>query len=222
MTSSIPLPILFLVALTPLPVAQEAPARPPSTELLVYDWHLQLEPAEAVDHLRGLGFAGVATRVRWPDDVTKLDAYVRAASVHENFVAMGYVAFDFNRAAAPDVWCAALPILAEAGAPLWVVVKNAPSEAAVVTLLRQMARESQAHGVRTVVYPHWNTDVETAAHAAALIDAAGHPNLRNSLHTCHEIRGGHQDDLPAVVDAHVDETALVAIAGADEDAYAGC
>lgn len=221
MTSSILPLVLCLSLLAAAPGAQQPAATGPSAELLVYDWHLQLDPADAVEHLRDLGFAGVVTRVRWPDDVTKLARYVRAASAHDDFRAMAYVAYDFHLPAAPNVWRAALPILADAGAPLWVVVKNAPSEAAVVVLLRQMAREALEHGVPAVVYPHWNTAIETADEAAALIEAVGHPNLGNSLHTCHEIRGGHQDDLPAVVDAHVDQTSLVAIAGADTDAYAG-
>lgn len=216
-----PSPVLaFLLALL-LVSASSPPSTEPTTELLVYDFHVYLEPAAAVEHLRGLGFAGVVTRVGSLDDVAKLDAYVQAAATHDDFRAMAYIAYDFIQPSSPNVWRDALPILAEAGAPLWVVVKNAPSDASIASLLRTMARASAAQGVRTVVYPHWNTSIETAAEAAELIEAAGHPNLRNSLHTAHEIRGGNQDDLPAVVDDHVDATALVAIAGAEADAYAG-
>ncbi len=100
-------------------------------------------------------------------------------------------------------------------------MKQAPSESAVRELLARMARVSQAFGVRTIIYPHWDTDIETAAEASALIHEIGHPNLLNSLHTAHEIRGGNQYAMKNVVSAHAAETALVAIAGADENAYAG-
>ncbi len=208
------LTVLFVVAVG----AGRLAAQP---ALMVYDWHLGLAPAEAVEHLRGLGFSGLVTRVKDPADVTKLADYAGHVAGLDDFRLMAYVAYDFSNPQSPGVWRDALPILAEVGAPLWVVVKQAPSELAIQQLLLEMARAADAVGLRAVVYPHWNTSVETADEAAALIAAVGHPNLRNSLHTCHEIRGGHQDDLPGVVAAHVDETALVAIAGAKQDAYAG-
>jgi len=208
------LSVVFAVALgAERPVAQPA--------LMVYDWHLGLAPAAAVEHLRGLGFSGLVTRVKDPADVTKLADYAGHVAGLDDFRLMAYVAYDFSDPQSPGVWRDALPILAEVGAPLWVVVKQAPSDLAIQQLLLEMARSADAVGLRAVVYPHWNTSVETADEAAALIAAVGHPNLRNSLHTCHEIRGGHQDELPSVVAAHADDTALVAIAGAKKDAYAG-
>jgi sugar phosphate isomerase/epimerase len=114
-----------------------------------------------------------------------------------------------------------LPILAKVRAPLWVIVREAPSAAAVRQLLTQMATESQAAGVQTVIYPHWNTDIDSAAEASALIREIGHPNLKNSLHTCHEIRSGNQYTLKTVVSKHAEVSALVTIAGADAKAYAG-
>lgn len=189
--------------------------------LMVYDFHLDMTPAENVEHVRALGFTGLVTRLGSPADLDKLAAYAEHVAGLDDFQMLAYVAHDFSVLGSASIWREALPLLAELGAPLWVVLKQAPSQQALQELLLEMARSADAAGVRTVVYPHWNTSIETADEAAALIAAVGHPNLRNSLHTCHEIRGGHQDELPAVVAEHVGDTALVAIAGAKQDAYVG-
>ncbi len=191
------------------------------TPLLVYDFNLRGTPAENADYVQSLGFSGLVTRVQTHQDLVKLAVYARHAATMQDFQLLAFVPYDFNDPANSDVWLQALPILARSGAPLWVIVRNAPSGLAVRQLLGQMAGRSQAHGIRTVIYPHWNTDIETAAEASVLIDAIGHPNLRNSLHTCHEIRGGNQYDLKTVVLQHAHEAALVTLAGAEENAYAG-
>lgn len=189
--------------------------------LFVYDFELPHGPVGNVDHVRALGFDGIVTRVGIPPDVPKLGQYAAHVDTLQGFELLAYVPYDFTNPNSPQVWRDALPILASAGAPLWVIVREAPSDAAVRQLLEVMAAESQAAGVRTVIYPHWNTDIESAAEAAALITTIGHPNLSNSLNTCHEIRVGNQYRLDAVVSQHTHQTSLVTIAGADANAYSG-
>jgi len=193
----------------------------PDPALLVYDFELGMTPAENVEHVRSLGFRGIVTRVRKPADVGKLAAYARHAASIDGFRVLAFVPYDFDDPASPKVWREALPILARVPAPLWVIVRNAPSELALRELLERMARDSWTHGIPTVLYPHWNTSIESAAHASALVRAVGNGNLWSSLHTCHEIRAGNQDALALVAHDHVAETALVTIAGADVDAYSG-
>lgn len=217
---------LAMKAFTPIALAivllfgaADARAQP---ALMVYDFDLGLGPAANVDHVKALGFSGLVTQLSLPADVSKLGAYAGHVATLEDFDLLAFMIYDFSTAAVGDaLWRDALPILAGAGAPLWVIVRNAPSAAALRDLLEEMAIESQAAGVPTVIYPHWITSIETAAEASALITEIGHPNLRNSIHTCHEIRGGNQDTLGSVVAAHAGGTALVTIAGADEDAYSG-
>lgn len=189
--------------------------------LMVYDFELGPDPVANVDQVRALGFSGIVTRCSFPQDLPKLQQYSNHVATIQDFQLLAYVNYDFQDTDSASVWRDALPLLASHGAPLWVIVKNAPSPAAVHLLLLRMAQDSQAAGVRTVLYPHWDTDVESAAEAAAVIAQVGHPNLRNSLHTCHEIRAGNQYALPSVVAAHAPATQLVTIAGALEDAYAG-
>lgn len=190
--------------------------------LMAYDFTLDDTTPANIDHVKALGYRGLATRVAVPADLPELTAYTAHAASIGDFQMLAFVVYDFDTAAMSDaLWRDALPILASAGAPLWMIIRNVPTAAAVRDLLEEMAITSQAAGVLTVIYPHWNTNIETAAEASALIADVGHPNLRNSIHTCHEIRGGNQYTLDAVVAAHADESALVTIAGADEDAYSG-
>lgn len=188
---------------------------------MVYDFELSADPVSNADYVQSLGFSGIVTRCNNPADVAKLQTYASHIGTLTNFQLLAYVSYDFDNPNSRQVWRDALPTLATTGAPLWVIVKNAPSTLAVDDLLLTMARRSQQAGVPTVVYPHWNTDIENAAEAAACIARVGHPNLTNSLHSCHEIRSGNQDTMSAVVAAHANRSSLVTIAGADEDAYAG-
>lgn len=215
--SSIAIPILLQFG----PADQSVVAYRHDPSLLVYDFDLHLGPVGNVDYVKSLGFEGLVTSVQVPADLTTLTQYAGHVQTIPGFDLLAFVYYDFTDAASSHVWRDALPILASVKAPLWVILKGAPSAAAVPQLLAQMATESEAAGIPTVIYPHWGTDIESAAEASALISAIGHPNLKNSLHTCHEIRAGNQYALDAVVAQHAQVSALVTIAGAQADAYAG-
>lgn len=193
----------------------------PDVELFVYDFDLGDDPARNLDYVRGLGYDGLVTRCSVPSDIPKLRKYADYAATLGDFDVLAYVNYDFNNIHSPQVWLEALPILSTLDAPLWVIVKNAPSATDVDNLLLTMAQSSALLNVPMVIYPHWNTNIESAAEAAARITQMGHPNVHNSLHTCHEIRSGNQYSMGAVVASHVKDTRLVTIAGAESNAYTG-
>ena len=206
------IPVLLLIGAA-------GPTAKPS--LLVYEFNLNLGPVGNVNHVESLGFDGIVTRVASPADLVTLNDYARHVNTIGGFDLLAFVSYDFNNPASPRVWPDALPILAKVNAPLWVIVRNAPSDAALRKLLTRMAKKSSAVGVQTVIYPHWNTAIESAAEASDWIREIGHPNLKNSLQTCHEIRSGNQYTLDKVVSEHAKASALVTIAGAEANAYAG-
>jgi sugar phosphate isomerase/epimerase len=209
------------VVVIPVLLLLGAAGPPAKSPLLVYDFNLAMGPVGNVNHVDALGFDGIVTRLGVSADLVKLEEYARHTNTIADFDLLAFVAYDFTNPDSPQVWRDALPILAKVGAPLWVIVRNAPSDADLRQLLVRMGNDSAAVGVETVIYPHWNTDIESAAEATALIRELGHPNLKNSLHTCHEIRSGNQYTLDKVASKHSGVSALVTIAGAEANAYAG-
>lgn len=189
--------------------------------LFVYDFDLGPVPAENVEHVRSLGFSGLVTRCSALADVAKLADYADHVATIEGFRMLAFVNYDFEKADSRLVWRDALPTLSTLGAPLWVIVRNAPSVAEIDTLLLQMATTAGGHGVPLVLYPHWDTDIENAAEAAAYIAQMAHPNVFTSLHSCHEIRSGNQYRMDEVAASNAPMTRLVTIAGADDHAYTG-
>jgi hypothetical protein len=209
-------PLAFMACLligSPVPQA--------GASLVVFDFNLSSIPARNCDYVESIGFSGIVTSVSTQAHLATLQDYTQHVLTLNGFDLFALVYFDFNDPNSPGVVHGALPILAQTGAPLWLIVRNSPSTTATRSLLLGMARWSSFYGVEAVIYPHWDTSIETAAEASALIAMVGHPNLKNSLHTCHEIRGGNQYTLPAVAAAYAGETALVTIAGADDQAYSG-
>jgi len=211
------LPVLAL----PVFLMFSAAGPPAKSPLLVYDFNLHMGPVGNVNHVDALGFDGIVTRLGVSADLVKLKEYARHTDTIADFDLLAFVAYDFTNPDSPQLWRDALPILAKVHAPLWVIVRNAPSDASLRQLLVQMATDSAVVGVKTVIYPHWDTDIESAAEASALIRELGQPNLKNSLHSCHEIRSGNQYTLDKVAAKHSVVSALVTIAGAEANAYAG-
>ena len=119
--------------------------------LLVYDFNLQLGPVGNVDYAKSLGFEGLVTSVQVPADLTKLSQYAGYVQTIPGFDLLAFVNYDFTNPATSQVWRDALPILASVEAPLWVILKGAPSTSAMTQLLAQMPTESQAAGVQTVI-----------------------------------------------------------------------
>ncbi len=189
--------------------------------LLVYDFDLGPVPARNVERVKRLGFDGLVTRCSYASDIPKLAGYARHVGPFDGFQMLAYVNYNFNNPDSPRVWRAVLPILATLDAPLWVIVQNAPTMAEVDNLLLLMAQTSATYGVPMVIYPHWNTDIEDVAEAATRIAQIRHPNMFNSIHTCHEIRSGNQYAMNTVLADHLANTRLVTIAGSESNAYAG-
>ncbi len=188
---------------------------------MVYDFDLGPVPASNVDYAKSLGFDGLVTRCSRASDIPKLADYAAYVATVDDFEVLAYVNYDFNHPESPQVWQDALPILAGLDAPLWVIVKNAPSMADVDSLLLDMARASELFNVPMVLYPHFDTDIEDADQAAMRMARVGHSNISLSLHTCHEIRAGNQYSLKSVATQHSHHSSIVTIAGADANAYAG-
>jgi sugar phosphate isomerase/epimerase len=110
------------------------------------------------------------------------------------------------------------------GMAIWMVVDgpdktNASKSKAVAKLVR-VAERCQIKGVQLVLYPHIGTVFETAEEALELYDSLkrrGHPEVRISIHLCHELKAGNRDRIPSIVAKVAPYLALASISGADAD-----
>lgn len=110
------------------------------------------------------------------------------------------------------------------GMAIWMVVegpdKSESSKAMTVEKLAKVADRCQAKGVQLVLYPHIGTVFETAEEALELYDSLerrGYPEVRISIHLCHELKAGNRDRIVSIVAKVAPYLALASINGADAD-----
>lgn len=73
-------------------------------------------------------------------------------------------------------------------------------------------------GVRLVVYPHAGTVIETVEESLDVLDSLrrlGHPEVKTSIHLCHELKAGNGDRLERIVAKSAPFLALATISGAE-------
>lgn len=106
---------------------------------------------------------------------------------------------------------------------IWMVAdgtdKRDTSKVKAVRLFHKAADRCKAKGVRLVIYPHLGCVVETADDALAMLDSLrrlGHPEVRMSIHLCHELKAGHRDSLPKIVKRAAPYLSLASVGGADD------
>ena len=112
--------------------------------------------------------------------------------------------------------------LARMQAALWIVVDaNDQSPAtltAAVTTLKTVAARCKAQGVQMVIYPHGGCAIDCAEGALAVLPRIGDPDVKISIHLCHELMKGNRDRMPQVVSNVASYLALASVNGADYDA----
>ncbi|KFE60872.1 sugar phosphate isomerase/epimerase family protein [Hyalangium minutum] len=174
-------------------------------------------PVEQVRLLQEQGYQGTA--LYWPgaEDFEELAA---VQAVRDGSFRVFAVLYDFAFA---QPWSreqldAILLSLASQEADLWLILSgpHGPNDA-MVEAVREVVTMATARGVRVVVYPHDENAIETVEEALALIEAVGRPELKASLHLCHELKAGNRDRLAQVIAAAAPQLALASINGASKN-----
>ncbi|MDY7231967.1 sugar phosphate isomerase/epimerase family protein [Hyalangium rubrum] len=192
----------------------------PKTESLenpfgAFNFTLESRPAsEQIGLLDEVGYKGVA--LTWPG-VETFEAFATAPAVREGRFRLFAVLYDFRF---DTPWSreevdTMLSTLAPQRTDLWLMLSgpHGPNES-MVTAVRELVAMATARGVRVVLYPHDDNAIENVEEAVALLQAVGRPELKVSLHLCHELKAGNRDRLAEVIAAAAPHLVLASIHGA--------
>jgi hypothetical protein len=207
--------------LTALLGCADAPEPALENPLGSFNFTLESRPAaEQVGLLQELDYQGVT--FIWPG-AEAFQGFVTAPAVRSGGFRVFAVLYDFayaqpwRREDVEEV----LLTLAPHGADLWLrLIGPAGLNPMMVEAVREVVAMATARGVRVVVYPHDEDAIENVEEALALIKAVGRPELKASLHLCHELKAGHRDRLAEVIAAAAPHLVLASINGASKDVSA--
>ncbi|MHA7629192.1 sugar phosphate isomerase/epimerase family protein [Corallococcus sp. M7] len=188
---------------------------PPEAPLGAFNFTLESRPVAAqVELLDSLGYSGVTQF--WPGREA-FDSFAHQPAVEAGRVRLPAVLFvlPFNTAWDRAELNGILAALAPTRTALWLILSGPPdAKTAMVASVRDVVDLATVHGVDVVLYPHDGEAIENVEESLALMAAVDRPQLKTSLHLCHELRAGNRDRLEEVITAAAPQLALVSIHGA--------
>jgi sugar phosphate isomerase/epimerase len=112
-----------------------------------------------------------------------------------------------------------ITICKELNTAVWCNVVGTPGEREVtLTLLKNVAEQCKAAGVQLVLYPHHACTFETAEESLEIWEKLKHPEIKLSLHLCHEYKKQNLDRIDEIIAKILPHLALVSINGFDTTA----
>ncbi|MGA2497382.1 MAG: TIM barrel protein [Tepidisphaeraceae bacterium] len=187
-----------------------------------------LSPAQQLDLVKELGYAGVA----WHEE-----APAQAKATVDDLAKRGLKMFTIYCAAkaTPDGELAhspELPKLMEAlkgsGTIIWIHIGgNGPAfdkltgKEPLVAKLRSLSDIAAANGLRIAIYPHLGEWTARFGDATRLAKVVGHPQFGVTFNLCHCLAAGDEAKIPALLDDAKDVLVTVTISGADAGVTGG-
>ena len=111
---------------------------------------------------------------------------------------------------------AALQQLQGTGMCLWLTVQGqSTNDARAVCIVREIADEAAAAGVRVALYPHKGFFVPTAEDALRILQQVDRPNVGVTINLCHELMAGNADRIAGIIKTCAPHLFFVSINGAD-------
>lgn len=92
-----------------------------------------------------------------------------------------------------------------------------PQEVHVLNLVKQIAADAKAAGLKVILYPHATDCVERVDQALRIAKASGCDNVGIAFNLCHFLKVQPGDDLAQTIAAAKDHLWSVSICGADRD-----
>jgi sugar phosphate isomerase/epimerase len=181
-----------------------------------------ISPAEQLDLLKGLGYAGIA----WTEEPP---AEVKAVVLEARRRALKVFAIYCGARVTPEGDLTHSPRLPEVMAALkgqpaviWLHIggKGPPlasltGREPVIKRLRALADTAAANGLRVAVYPHVGEWTERFGDALQLARAVKHPNFGVTFNLCHCLATGDEKRIPALLGEAKGLLFAVTLNGAD-------
>ena len=181
-----------------------------------------LTPAQQLDLVKELGYAGVAWHEQAPD---------AAKATVDDLAKRGLKMFTIYCPAKVTAdgeltHSAELPKLMEAlkgsGTIIWIHIGGTgpafdklTGKEPVVTKLRALADIAAANGLRIAIYPHLGEWTARVADATRLAKLVNHPQFGITFNLCHCLAVGDEAKIPALLDDAKDVLVTVTVSGAD-------
>jgi hypothetical protein len=109
-----------------------------------------------------------------------------------------------------------LVISKKLNAAIWCNIVGVPGERAnTIARLQIIADRCKAAGVTLVLYPHYECTFETAEQALEVLNKMNRPEVKISIHLCHELKAGNKDRFDEIAATVAPYLALVSLNGVD-------
>ncbi len=178
----------------------------------------ELPPAVQAELLVSIGYdAAIATGWHTPN-VNYIEEWFNAPAVVEGRLHLpaalwtASVTAEYNQQRMDRLFT----ILRDNDAMLWVKGRGSSDQISLAPAFYQrLADHAAEYGVTVVLYPHHRTTYLDVEEALALMHLVDRPNVKISMHFCHELKESNDDRLPEIVGLVAEHVALVSINGAD-------
>ena len=175
-------------------------------------------PAQLVALMQGLGYDGMMAHTWGKDPIPRLRAYAALPAVKSGaFHVYAILWTPKARDGCDTNWLE--PVLSAAQsmhASLWVAVSGQTNEMPqVLELLARAADRCAAHGVDLVLYPHFGHPYDTLENTLPVLKTLNRPNVKVSLHLCHELKAGNEGRWEELVAKAGPYLALLSLNGAE-------
>ncbi|MBT5904163.1 MAG: sugar phosphate isomerase/epimerase [Opitutaceae bacterium] len=217
------LKVLFLVALVVGSFGLGADAAESSSARSLYTYSFggleNMEPAEVMTLLDGLGYAGITVESRGEVALERLDQFYELSEVTGLQVVSGFISHRFDRYGfSDDAHRAAIDHLAPHGGTLWVWARDVDQDGTVTDekvedFFRGILEYAESNGVKLVLYPHYNTYFPTTLDALPLVEKINSPSLGIAINLCHELMSDNGSSLPETFARARDRLQAVILSG---------
>ncbi len=190
-----------------------------------YDFTLEKKTVkERVRFLDSIGYQGVTFPVNNLKDIEKLKEYQRMVQSETNGrLQIPAVFFSFNPETkkVTENWKKLADQLAGTGTDIWVIVGKGKTETfkreEVLQFFKDISDYCTPLKLNVVIYPHYNTYIESAKETIPYIKEANRKNLFTSFHLCHELRAGNGARMNEAIAEVAPYIRLASISGANTE-----